>query len=253
MPMLKIEIENILKQNKISDYRFEAKELYNAFKGEDLKSAINRRINGEPLQYILGEWEFYSLPFFVGEGVLIPRADTETLVDLALKEIKPNDRVIDLCSGSGAIAISLAKNSAAKVYALEKYEKALKYLEKNVALNNADVTVICEDIFKFNPQEKFDIIVSNPPYIKSNELSYLQKEVQFEPKTALDGGPDGLIFYRHIATFIKHLNVGGKIMVEVGFDQAQEVAEIFKNAGLTVSIHNDLNGVQRVIIGTLLG
>ena len=249
--MLKTDIEQLLKQNKIESYRFEAKELYNAFKDNELLDAINRRIKGEPLQYILGEWEFYSLPFYVGKGVLIPRADTELLVDLALERIKPNHRVIDLCSGSGAIAIALAKNCEAEIYALEKYDEAINYLEKNIALNKAKVTIIKQDIFDFNPAKKFDLIVSNPPYIKEAELADLQKEVQYEPMTALSGGKDGLIFYRHIATLVKHLNEGGAIMVEIGCTQGAEVSEIFKAAGLETTIHNDLNGLQRVIIGTL--
>ena len=117
--MLKSEIEKILLKNGIENPRFEAKELFNAFFGDALKKAIERRLSGEPLQYILGEWEFYSLPFKVGEGVLIPRPETELLVDLALKEIKENYKVIDLCSGSGAIAVAIAKNSNASVYASE--------------------------------------------------------------------------------------------------------------------------------------
>ena len=197
--MLKLEIEKTLLENGIENPRFEAKELYNAFSGEELKKAIERRIKGEPLQYILGEWEFYSLPFIVGEGVLIPRPETELLVDLALKYATKESKIIDLCSGSGAIAIAIAKNTGASLFALEKYEKALNYLEKNIALNKANVKVIKEDLFNFEPSEKFDIIISNPPYIKKADLASLQKEVRFEPMTALDGGEDGLIFYRHIA------------------------------------------------------
>ena len=249
--MLKLSIEKTLLENGIENPRFEAKELYNAFSGEELKKAIERRIKGEPLQYILGEWEFYSLPFIVGEGVLIPRPETELLVDLALKYATKESKIIDLCSGSGAIAIAVEKNTGASLFALEKYEKALNYLEKNIALNKANVKVIKEDLFKFEPSEKFDIIISNPPYIKKADLASLQKEVKFEPMTALDGGEDGLIFYRHIAKLKKHLNKGGKIMVEVGFDQAKSVQELFEKSGLLTEVHKDLSGVQRVIIGTL--
>lgn len=249
--MLKEDVEKLLKENGIENARFEAKELHNAFCGEELKTAIKRRIDGEPLQYILGEWEFYSLPFIVGEGVLIPRPETELLVDLALEEIKEGSKVIDLCSGSGAIAIAIAKNSKATVCALEKYEKAFSFLEKNVALNNAKVKLIKEDLFEFLPQDKFDIIISNPPYIKTAVLDSLQKEVKREPMSALDGGEDGLIFYRHIAKLSKCLNSGGKIMVEIGFDQAEAVQEIFKQNGLIPKVYKDLSGVQRVIIGTL--
>lgn len=249
--MLKLEIEQILANAGIENSRFEAKELYNAFSGDELKKAVERRISGEPLQYILGEWEFYSLPFIVGKGVLIPRPETELLVDLALKYIKENSRVIDLCSGSGAIAVAVAKNSNAKVYALEKYSQAVEYLQKNIALNKANVMVIQQDLFEFTSQEKFDIIISNPPYIKSEVLPLLQKEVQHEPMSALDGGKDGLIFYRHIASMKSLLNRGGTIMVEIGYDQADDVTEIFKQNGLITETVIDLSGVQRVIIGTL--
>ena len=191
------------------------------------------------------------MPFIVGEGVLITRPETELHVDLALKYATKESKIIDLCSGSGAIAIAVAKNTGANVYALEKYEKALNYLEKNIALNKANVKVIKEDLFKFEPSEKFDIIISNPPYIKKADLASLQKEVKFEPMTALDGGEDGLIFYSHIAKLKKHLNKGGKIMVEIGFDQAKAVQELFEKSGLITEVHKDLNGVQRVIIGTL--
>lgn len=249
--MLKLEIEQILANAGMENSRFEAKELYNAFSGDELKKAVERRISGEPLQYILGEWEFYSLPFIVGKGVLIPRPETELLVDLALKYIKENSRVIDLCSGSGAIAVAVAKNSNAKVYALEKYSQAVEYLQKNIALNKANVMVIQQDLFEFTSQEKFDIIISNPPYIKSEVLPSLQKEVQHEPMSALDGGKDGLIFYRHIASMKSLLNKGGKIIVEIGYDQADDVTEIFKKNGLITETVIDLSGVQRVIIGTL--
>lgn len=249
--LTKFEVEKILAQNNIENPRFEAKELTNAFCDEELEKAITRRIKGEPLQYILGEWEFYSLPFLVGSGVLIPRPETELLVDLILKNIKNNQTFIDLCSGSGAIAIAVAKNSSANVYALEKYPKAIEYLEKNIALNKASVNLLKQDVFDFNPKLKFDIIASNPPYIKTKDLAFLQKEVQLEPMTALDGGDDGLIFYRHIATLKKHLNAGGKIMVEVGYDIAKEVEALFKESGLETEGYNDLNGMQRVIIGTL--
>ena len=165
--------------------------------------------------------------------------------------ITPNSKVIDLCSGSGAIAISVAKNSNVKVFALEKYSNALEYLQKNIALNNANVEVIKQDLFEFIPTQKYDVIISNPPYIKTEELGSLQKEVQYEPMTALDGGSDGLIFYRHIAKMVNNLNSGGKIMVEIGYNQAEQVIELFKQNGLVTESVKDLNGVQRVIIGTL--
>lgn len=248
------ETEQKLKKAGIENARFEAKEIDRAFCGAERKNAINRRIEGEPLQYILGEWEFYSLPFLVGEGVLIPRPDTETLCDIAIDFIKDKSlKCIDLCSGSGAVAIAVEKNCKnAKVFALEKSDKAFSYLEKNVALNNSSVTAIKGDLFEA-PKEKFDVILSNPPYIPTADLRSLQREVQFEPEMALDGGEDGLLFYKGIIeNWLPALNRGGLLAVECGIGQAEDIANLFRKVKLSdVTIKNDLCGVQRVIFGTL--
>lgn len=240
-----------LKEAGIEDARFEAKEIAR-LPEERQKDAVNRRLSGEPLQYILGEWEFYSLPFLVGDGVLIPRPDTETLVDCALEFLGSRPlSCIDLCSGSGAVAIAVEKNSRAKVSALEKSQAAFCYLEKNIKLNNSAVKAIRGDINEA-PREKYDVILSNPPYIPSGDIKALQREVQREPKMALDGGFDGLDFYRIIIkNWLPALNPGGMLAVECGIGQAEEIKKLFSAAGLEkVSVKNDLCGVQRVIFGT---
>ena len=215
----------------------------------------SKRLSGEPLQYLLHEWEFYSLPFKVGPGVLIPRADTEILVDNALDFLKNHlaANVIDLCSGSGCIAISIAKNAPdCHVTAIEKSPEAFDFLEKNITLNQVVVKPILGDItteFKGT----YDLLVSNPPYIKSNIIPCLQLEVQHEPLMALDGGEDGLFFYHIIAEkWFPHVKNNGKIMVEIGHDQAKEVSGIFKLAGLKeIKILKDYSGNDRVIVGTV--
>lgn len=214
---------------------------------------ISLRTARYPLQYILQQWEFYSLPFKVGQGVLIPRADTEILVERALNWLKARGTasVIDLGSGSGCIAVAIAKHvPQAEVWALEKYPQALKYLKHNIKLNRAAVTVIEGDMAN-PPNQTFDLIISNPPYIKSRKIQELLPEVQFEPAAALDGGEDGYKFYRIICgRWADKLNPGGGIMVEVGAGQHKEVEKLFLNAGLTnIQTIKDLNGIGRVVEG----
>ena len=243
-------VELKLKEGGVADYRFEARQIMTLPK-EKREQAVRRRLSGEPLQYILGEWEFYGLPFTVGEGVLIPRPDTETLIDAVLPLINKDSAVLDLCSGSGAIAITLKKLKNCTVTALEKSPDALKYLIKNAALNNTDIDIIEGDIFAFTPPQSYDLIVSNPPYIKTADIKLLQKEVQKEPAMALDGGEDGLVFYRKLAQFAPYLKEGGAMAVEIGYDMAKPVTAIFANAKLNCKTVKDLTGNDRVIIGTL--
>lgn len=220
-------------------------------------SLIRRRISGEPLQYILGEWEFMGYPFTVGEGVLIPRPETELLVDFAkdfLKD-KKSPVVFDLCSGSGCIAISVAKLfPKAKVYAVEKSTEALGYLKKNVKLNKTkNVEIISGDIADRRLLQGIvpDLILSNPPYIKSEEILTLQKEVQREPSMALDGGADGLDFYKILASdWLSRLPKGGVMAVECGEAQAEDVSQLFFLAGGVTDTINDLSGIQRVVTAT---
>lgn len=220
-------------------------------------SLIRRRIAGEPLQYILGEWEFMGYPFLVGEGVLIPRPETELLADFAKDLLKDKKApvIFDLCSGSGCIAISVAKLlPKAKVYAVEKSADALSYLKKNVKLNKAkNVEVISGDIADKRLLQGItpDLILSNPPYIKSDEIPTLQKEVQREPSMALDGGADGLDFYKILASdWLSRLPVGGVMAVECGEAQAEDVSQLFFLAGGVPDTINDLSGIQRVVTAT---
>lgn len=214
---------------------------------------LERRISGEPLQYILGEWEFYGLTFKVGEGVLIPRQDTELLVDLA-KEFLENQpegaRVLDLCAGSGCIGISLAKLCEAETVLVEKYPEAFSYLQKNIELNG--VQARCKAVLGdcFEEYGEFDVIVSNPPYLTSRDMEELQREVVFEPKTALYGGADGLDYYRGLLkAHAKNVRKNGLFAVEIGMGEEKAVMEIFRENGLEPSCAKDLRGIYRVVYG----
>ena len=221
---------------------------------EKFLSLVERRSNGEPLQYILGKWEFMGLPFYVGEGVLIPRPETEMLVEYALDFLKDkkNPVVIDLCSGSGCIAISVAKHLPnAKVYAVEKSDLAFPYLKKNIWLNCVfNVSAVHGDIFDSTllSDIKPDLILSNPPYIRSSEIASLQSEVRNEPSMALDGGEDGLVFYREIANgWLDRLGTGGAIAVECAEDQTEDIIRMFSEKTQYAEAFNDLSGLPRTV------
>ncbi len=206
---------------------------------------------GEPLQYVIGKWDFYESEFFVGEGVLIPRPETEELTELVIKKAKKlnNPVVYDLCAGSGCIGISAAKAVAsATVYCVEKSADAMFYLLKN-AQNTANVKVINGDVCVPVQLPAADIIVSNPPYIKTDELQKLQSEVQQEPQMALDGGEDGLVFYRIISEKWKsHLKNGAVLFLEIGDEQGEAVTEILKNNGYSnIEVIKDLYGNNRIV------
>ncbi len=217
---------------------------------------IERRAAGEPTQYILGEWEFYGLPFYVGEGVLIPRQDTEILVDRALELIKGRQkpRVLELCSGSGCIAVAIAKmRPDASITAVELYDPAMGYLQRNIERNGVQVTVRRFDVMR-EPTDfsKYDLLVANPPYITAEAMKALQREVGREPSTALYGGEDGLGFYRAIAdSWLRLVENGGAFAVEIGFDQGRTVRELFLQKGVNAVCEQDLNGLDRVVYGTL--
>ena len=215
---------------------------------------VNRRLNREPLQYILGEWEFYGLPFCVGKGVLIPRPDTETVVETAINLLKgkQNPTVFDLCAGSGCIGITLAHYTDANVKLFEKSVDALQYIFKNIKLNGVEPQVYECDVLGEPPlKDTADLIISNPPYIKADVLETLEPEVKCEPRMALDGGEDGLIFYRHIAKcWKKSLNKGGWLLFEIGFDQAEDVTKIMQDEGFSdVQVIKDLGKNNRVVLG----
>lgn len=219
----------------------------------------DKRRSGYPLQYLAGEWEFYGLPFRVGEGVLIPRQDTETIVELGIDFLKRGGgRVCDLCAGSGCIGITLAKHSKVKVTCAELSESAFAYLEENIALNGVGelVTAVRADVLGDDTPDmlegSFDLIVSNPPYLSDSDMNSLQREVTFEPEAALYGGRDGLDFYeRLLELYLKKLNKGGMIAFEIGIDQDAAVAEFFKRHGIEPKFKNDLAGIKRVIYGNV--
>lgn len=224
---------------------------------EKLYMLMDRRLKGEPIQYILGKWEFYGYDFFVGKGVLIPRPETELLVQTALDAIHgtENPKVADLCSGSGCIAVSIKKEHRdADVYAFELSDTAFDYLCKNADLNHADIHTIKADILQTPDIDiKFDIIVSNPPYIRTNVIPTLEDEVKQEPVMALDGDEDGLRFYRAIPEiWSPFLKEGGVLAFEIGYDQGNDVAEILKSNGFSdVRVIQDLSGNDRVCVGVL--
>ncbi len=220
-----------------------------------LNNIVNRRATRYPLQYILGVWQFYGLDFIVGEGVLIPRSDTETLVDVALECLKnkTDASVLDLCAGSGCIGIAIAKNSGAAVTCVEKHGEAFGFLEKNCKKHGGCAAAVQADVFEFSPSEKFDLIVSNPPYISEQELSLMNKETQFEPKNALFAGDDGLEFYKKIIRDYKcHLKSGGMLILEIGFSQGDAVKALMaENGYLNISCREDYGGNERVVFGTV--
>lgn len=259
----------------IEDYVFESKQIIryitgytntqiltkytqqlNEFQLNNLTAIIKQRLIRYPLQYILRSWYFFGREFFVGPGVLIPRSDTETLIDVCLEAVcqKPTPRVLDLCAGTGCIGITIkGEYDAADVTLVEKYDEALAYTTKNAAHNNATVKIVQGDVLKTEGAEgRYDLIVSNPPYINANDMKNLQPEVTFEPATALDGGDDGLDFYRHIAKEYKiYLAKDGVMAFEVGVNQADAVASIMtENGFINVQTRKDYNEIDRVVFGT---
>jgi len=217
-------------------------------------SAVKRRTDGEPLQYILGKWEFMGLEFKVGEGVLIPRPETEMLVveaNACLKG-KENPIVYDLCAGSGAIGLSVAKfNPFSTVYLFEKYDGALGYLRKNAEmLGLSNVHILKYDVFDGCPCDlpKANVLLSNPPYIKDSEVKTLQKEVGFEPDTALKGGEDGLLFYRAIHDkWYDAVKKGGIFVFECGDGQSEDIRSIFSDKQCEISVLYDFNDIDRTV------
>lgn len=224
-----------------------------------LAELTEKRLNHEPLQYLLGKWSFMGIDLLVGEGVLVPRDDTEVVTSLCIDYLscKESPNVIDLCAGSGAISLALEKYANCKVTAVELSDKAFSYLTQNIKLNNSAVNALNGDIFECHKDiadNSLDLIVSNPPYIKTADIASLQKEVQHEPAMALDGGESGLDFYRRIVPLWKSkLKAGGALAFELGEGQYDVVSRILADngfGGITESI--DFGGVQRAIIGTLL-
>ncbi len=259
----------------IEDYVFEAKQIimhitgltpsqiltdYNRplteFQQNNLVALIHQREVRYPLQYIFGSWDFYGRPFKVGPGVLIPRADTEIAVEAALELLDPvqKPKILDLCAGSGCIGITLGCTVPnAEVTLVERYDSAIRYAEENIRLNSTqNVKLIKGDVFAPEIEGKFDLIISNPPYIPQEEMKYTSKEVAFEPQEALLAKDGGLEFYKAIIEgFAPLLKPGGHTVFEVGFKQANAVGDLLKSANFkNINYKKDLNGIDRVVIAT---
>ena len=217
---------------------------------------IKQRLIHYPLQYIICKWNFFGRDYFVGPGVLIPRSDTETLMDVCLEHIKALEapRALDLCAGTGCIGITLKGECPnAQVTLVEKYDEALAFTNKNADSLGIDVKIVKGDVLCGEGAEgEYNLIVSNPPYITDEDMKKLQTEVSYEPETALAGGADGLNFYRAIIEkYTPRLKNGGVMAFEVGINQAEDVAQLMRDVGLSsVSTRKDMNGIERVVFGT---
>ena len=275
--LLKKQLRNLLEQKNPDTAEFEANQLMQWATGlersalmletdtedsaaEQAIEAAHRRLKGEPLQYIIGEWEFYGLPFKVGEGVLIPRQETELLVERAIERLPAKGVLIDLCSGSGCIPIAVAKRANTNLcYGVELSQEALGYFRENITLNGVETDVIplqgdvlypAEELLDDLPA-KCSVITANPPYLTAEEMANLQKEVRHEPESALFGGADGLDFYRVIFGVWKHkLEKGGSFLVEVGDRQAESVRSLMEKEGFECEVYTDLHRTDRVVAGT---
>ena len=264
-----------LEKAGIEDFVFEAKQIikhitgfsatqiltnYNnkltEFQENNLVAIVHQREVRYPLQYILGNWDFYGRTFDVGVGVLVPRADTETVIEVALDYLKEceNPQILDLCAGSGCIGITLAKEiESSNVLMIEKYMEAFRYTLKNIEKISAiNAKAMMGDIFeKTGADGKYDIIVSNPPYIPENEMKEISPETKFEPETALLAKDGGMEFYKAIiSNYTDSLQSGGMMLFEVGIGESKKVMELLKNAGFTgVDTKCDLGGIERAVFG----
>lgn len=214
---------------------------------------IKKRAERVPLQYITGEQEFMGMTFHVNSNVLIPRQDTETLVEEALKVVKPGMKVLDMCTGSGCVLISILKNvHGTGGYGYDISKQAINVAKENAKLNDVPAIFERSNLFEDVADETFDVIVSNPPYIRSDEIPFLMPEVsEFEPHEALDGKEDGLFFYRKIIQESPdYLTDGGYLLFEIGYDQGWAVSSMMKEAGFEdVYVKKDLAQNDRVVCG----
>lgn len=223
----------------------------------ELISAVEKRAERYPLQYILGEWEFCGLTFEVDENCLIPRPDTEILVDAAVRAMPKNGRLLDLCTGSGCVAaavLTMAGNGATGV-AVELMPGTAALAARNMARLGLSerCTVLCADLREGVPEgEKFDVITANPPYISVDEMGTLEAELSFEPRVALTDEGDGLSLYEDIIRIYKDkLNPGGVMLLEHGYAQAEAVCEIARRHGMACETRRDFAGNARVAVVTL--
>lgn len=215
------------------------------------EALILRREKREPLQYILGEAPFMGLMLRTAPGVLIPRFDTEALCQQAIARMTDGARVLDLCTGTGALAVAIARQyPRARVFAGDISPQAVSLARENAVRCGVALDARMGDLFAPFAGETFDIIVSNPPYIPTGDLAGLQAEVKKEPALALDGGPDGLTLYRRIAADAPaHLTDRGWLLLEIGSGQAADVRSLLASDFEQISVHADLNGLDRVVAG----
>ena len=223
------------------------------FDSPELAAAVAKRCERYPLQYILGYWDFCHETYRVTESTLIPRQDTEKLVELAIKYIPENSRIIDLCTGSGCVAIStLAARPDCRAVAIDLFPDTLDIARENAESNQVGdrVGFLAHDVLSPDFMEdlgKFDCILSNPPYIETHQIPLLDEELAFEPEAALDGGDDGLDFYRAIiGQYGKYLTENGIMLLEIGCDQARAISAIAGSAGMRCEIFKDYGGNDRV-------
>lgn len=235
-------------------YYLHAEDKISAETLKEYEAVLKKRSERIPVQYIIGETEFMGLNFKVNSNVLIPRPDTETLVEEALKLVKPGMKVLDMCTGSGCIIISIVHyRKDIKGYASDISKSAIEVAKENAKNNQVSINYETGDLFE-SIKEKYDMIVSNPPYIRTTEILTLMPEVQqFEPIHALDGMEDGLYFYRRIVEEAgEYLNDGGYLLFEIGHDQGEDVSALMIEAGYkSVRVIKDLAGNDRVVSGGL--
>lgn len=260
------EIEEMLRRSGVPDARFDALQLAASFTGHStaylmaardeelsgigLEAAVRRRAAREPLQYILGWWAFMGGTYEVSPDCLIPRADTETLVEEALRLVKPGDRIADLCTGSGCIAVSVAERADCTVTAVELFPKTAAVASRNAGRHGvlSRVSVIVGDVRQdvFGKNDTFDLILSNPPYVTADEMTGLEPELSFEPRAALTDGGDGLSILRSIIEiYPAHLAPGGTMLLEHGSEQGAAVRDMAEKQGLSAETIRDTAGRER--------
>ncbi len=257
------EICRMFCESGIDDYKYDARVLLEELFGEcsneknydspELSDAVARRCRHIPLQYILGRWWFCDCEFFVDENCLIPRSDTEILVERAVGLLPKGGRFADLCAGSGCIGVTVLYMREDSVCdAVEKFPATLEIAKKNAEHNRVGdrYNPICADVFSGDCLDgQYDLILSNPPYIRADVIDTLSDEVKCEPRAALDGGEDGLDFYRAILDlYEKNLAEGGRFVFEIGYDQGKDIAFLCSERGMSCEIFRDYSGNDRAVV-----
>lgn len=247
------EIKACLLAAGVENADLEARLLCEKYEGEALERAVQKRCTHYPLQYILGEWAFWRETYEVSEYCLVPRPDTEHLVEQAIGRLPQGARFLDLCTGSGCVAIStLCSRPDTSAVAVDLFDETLALAERNAVRNGVESRVAFQkaDVLAgYDGEEGYDAILSNPPYIRADVMQTLSDEVKCEPSAALLGGEDGLDFYRAILSkWKKALKRGGFFLFEIGFDQAQDLVELAEENALHATVFRDYGGNDRVVL-----